>query len=297
LGRILVGISSWAEPELIKAGFYPPEVKTPAARLQFYASRFNVAEIDSSYHFFPTRHNLELWLENTPDGFTFDVRAFSLFTQHPTQFSSLPGTIREKYGAEIHAKSGVYPHHLPPAALDELWDIFNRNTEAFLKAKRLGAVLFQFPPWFHPEPANYEYISSCRKKIPQFRMAVEFRVGSWLDKHLAETLKFLREREITLVCVDEPQGFKSSVPPVAEVTAPLSIVRFHGRNAENWERHDVTATEKFNYLYNDSELEEWAAKVKAMAAQCEELHLVFKNKHAEFPVKNALQMKRLLGLA
>ena len=97
MGRILVGISSWAEPELVQSGFYPAEVKTPEARLSYYASRFPVAEIDSSYHFFPTQRNLELWLENTPDGFTFDVKAFSLFTQHPTPFTALPRTIREKY--------------------------------------------------------------------------------------------------------------------------------------------------------------------------------------------------------
>ncbi|MGD0794349.1 MAG: DUF72 domain-containing protein [Dehalococcoidales bacterium] len=296
MGRVLVGISSWAEPELIKSGFYPPEVKTPAERLKYYADRFPVAEIDSSYHFFPTRHNLGLWLENTPDGFTFDVRAFSLFTQHPTRLTALPGTIREKYGDEIQARGNIYPHHLPPAALDELWTIFIRNIEVFSTAERLGAVLFQFPPWFHPEPENFDYIAGCRKRLPQFQVAVEFRVGTWLDEHHEETLKFLREQGITLVCVDEPQGFKSSVPAVAEVTAPLSIIRFHGRNSENWERSDVMATEKFNYLYSEDELKEWIPRVRSMAQKADELHIIFKNKHAEFPVKNAMQMKELLGL-
>ena len=74
MGRILVGISSWAEPELVRSGFFPDEVKTAEARLGYYASRFPVAEIDSSYHFFPTQRNLALWIENTPDGFTFDVK-------------------------------------------------------------------------------------------------------------------------------------------------------------------------------------------------------------------------------
>ena len=104
-------------------------------------------------------------------------------------------------------------------------------------------MLFQFPPWFHPEPKNFDYIASCRERLSQYQVAVEFRVGSWLDKHREETLKFLREHGIALVCVDEPQGFKSSVPPVAEVTAPLAIVRFHGRNKENWESKGIPATE------------------------------------------------------
>ena len=73
MGLILVGISSWAEPELVHSDFYPAEAKTPAARLMYYASRFTVAEIDSSYHFFPTQRNLAFWLENTPNTFKFDV--------------------------------------------------------------------------------------------------------------------------------------------------------------------------------------------------------------------------------
>jgi uncharacterized protein YecE (DUF72 family) len=296
VGRILIGISSWAEPELIKSGFYPPEVKTPAERLKYYASRFPIAEIDSSYHFFPSRHNLDLWLENTPDGFIFDVRAFSLFSQHPSQLSTLPAAVREKYGDQIQAKGNIYLHHLPPAAIDEVWAIFIRNTMEFHAAKKLGAVFFQFPPWFHPQPDNFAYIASCRERLSHFKVAVEFRVSAWLEQHRDETLDFLRKNRIALVCVDEPQGFKSSVPPVAEVTAPPGIVRFHGRNRENWERHDVMATERFNYLYNEDELKEWVPKIKAIAQQTDELHIIFKNKHAGFPAKNATQMKELLGL-
>lgn len=296
MGRILVGISSWAEPELVRSGFYPPEVKTPAERLRYYAARFPIAEIDSTYHFFPTQRNLTLWLANTPESFTFDVRAFSLLTRHPTPFTALPRTIREKYGSEIQAKGNVYPHHLPAAAIEELWAIFILTLESFQTAGKLGAVLFQFPPWFHPETENLDYITSCRERMPGYQMAVEFRVGSWLEERREETLQFLSKHQIALVCVDEPQGFKSSVPPVAEVTSQLANIRFHGRNKENWEARSIPATERFNYLYSEEELKEWAAKARSMAEKARELHIIFKNKHADFPVKNALQMKELLGL-
>ncbi len=296
MGRIMVGISSWAEPELVRSGFYPAEVTTPEARLRYYATRLNLAEIDSSYHYFPTQRNLKLWLDNTPDGFTFNVKAFSLFTQHPTPFSSLPRTIREKYASQIKAKGNVYLHHLPDAAVVELWSILIRTIESFRQEGKLGAVLFQLPPWFHPEPKNFDYLSSCREKLSLYQMAVEFRVGSWLDKYREETLKFLRAHEIALVCVDEPQGFKSSVPPVAEVTSPLAIVRFHGRNKENWERKGIPATEKFDYLYHEDELKEWVPRIHTMTEASKELHVIFKNKHIDFPIQNAIQMKELLHL-
>ncbi|MBI4289831.1 MAG: DUF72 domain-containing protein [Chloroflexi bacterium] len=296
MGRILVGISSWADPELVQSSFYPPGVKTPEARLSYYASQFPAAEIDSSYHFFPTRRNLQLWLANTPGGFSFDVKAFSLFTQHPTPFTALPKTIREKYGSQIQAKGNVYLRHLPEAAVADLWEIFIRSIEPFQSEQKLGAVLFQFPPWFHPEPGNLDYIASCRRRLSPYRVAVEFRVGSWLQGKLQDTLEFLRKLDIALVCVDEPQGFKSSVPPLAEVTSALGFVRFHGRNTGNWERKGVPATEKFDYLYTEDELKEWVPKVLSMAQSSRELHLIFKNKHADYPVRNAAQMKEMLGL-
>ena len=86
------------------------------------------------------------------------------------------------------------------------------------------------------------------------------------------------------------------MPPVAEVTATLAIVRFHGRNQENWEGKDIPATEKFNYLYREDELKEWVPRIRSMAEGTKELHVIFKNKHADFPVKNAVRMKELLGL-
>lgn len=296
MGRILVGISSWADPGMVQSDFYPPQAKTPEARLKYYASRFSVAEIDSTYHFFPTQRNLSLWLENTPKGFVFDMKAYSLFTGQPTKFTALPRSIREKYSGQIGAKDNVYLHHLPEEAVDELWGIFINSAESFRKAQKLGALFFQFPPWFHPEPRNFDYIARCRERLSQFPIAVEFRTGGWLDEHREQTLKFLREHGISLVCVDEPQGLKSSVPPVAEVTASLAMVRFHGRNKENWERGGSDATEKFDYLYNEAELKEWVPRIQSMAKSSRELHVIFKNKHADYPVRNAIQMKELLGI-
>src|SRR5256885_11988953 len=57
-----------------------------------------------------------------------------------------------------------------------------------------------------------------------------FRSGDEADR----TFEFLESQDLAYVCVDEPQGFDSSLPPVVAVTADLAVVRFHGRNAETW---------------------------------------------------------------
>jgi len=297
VARIFIGISAWADESLLKSGFYPPGIKTPADRLRFYSSRFSLAEIDSTYHSFATTHNIATWLQNTPDGFVFNLKAFSLFTLHPTPYRSLPRRFREIFGDRIKTKANVYAHHLPEEALDDLWQGFADIAATFHSAGKLGALSFQFPPWFYPTPDNYAHISRCCQRLPGFPLAVEFRVGSWLEReNRQKTLDFLRENRITLVCVDEPQGLKSIMPTTAEVTAPLAIVRFHGRNKEKWENKGNLPGSRFDYLYRTEELSEWVPAIKGIMGRAETLHLIFKNKYADYPVRNALELKGLLGL-
>ena len=84
------------------------------------------------------------------------------------------------------------------------------------RAGKLGMVLFQFPPWFYSGSEQWEYILSCKERLPQCRISVEFRHNSWLnEKNLESTVAFLKDNNLPYVCVDEPQGFDSSVPPTA----------------------------------------------------------------------------------
>jgi uncharacterized protein YecE (DUF72 family) len=53
------------------------------------------------------------------------------------------------------------------------------------------------------------------------------------EANQAQTLEFLRAHAITYVCVDMPQGYPCSIPPVAAATTDLAEVRFHGRS-DTW---------------------------------------------------------------
>ncbi len=296
MSQILVGTSSWADHSLVESGlFYPPEVKTPAGRLRYYSEKFPIAEIDSSYHFFPTRQNLALWLDNTPPGFVFDVRAFSMFTGHPTQPASLPRSIREEHEELANHTGNLYLHHLPADVAERLWEVFASLVRIVEEAGKLGVLLFQFPPWFHLNKENFDYLVTCREHFPSYRLAVEFRTGGWLSAdNLEATLNFLRQHQLALVCVDEPQGLKTSVPNVTEVTSAVGVVRFHGRNAENWEKKGITAEERFNYLYTEDELRAWLPEISRMAGQSDKIHVIFKNKSHDFAVRNARQFTEIL---
>src|SRR3990172_6778836 len=112
MGRILVGTSSWADQTLVQSGFYPPDVKTPAGRLRYYSQIFPLGEIDASYHFIPTLININLWLENTPAGFVFNLKAFSLFTGHPTPLRSIPKPLWPKVSGVKATRGHFYLQNL-----------------------------------------------------------------------------------------------------------------------------------------------------------------------------------------
>jgi len=91
LGDIRVGTASWTDKTLVDCQrFYPEEAKSAEARLRFYATRFATVEVDSSYYGLPSARNAQLWAERTPEGFSFVVKAFRLFTLHHTAPEALP---------------------------------------------------------------------------------------------------------------------------------------------------------------------------------------------------------------
>ena len=244
---------SWTDPTLIESDrFYPSWARSAEARLHYYASQFGLVEVDSSYYALPNERISRLWVERTGDEFIFDIKAFRLFTQHPTPVTALPKDIREALPSELKGKANVYQRDMPLELVSELWSRFERALLPLDSAGKLGVVLFQFPPWFYPGDDQRNHILSCKERLRQYRIAVEFRHNSWVnEKNIERTLGFLRDNDLPFVCVDEPQGFKSSVPLMVEATSDVGLVRFHGRNREMWEKKGVSTTERFNYLYTE----------------------------------------------
>ena len=291
--ELLVGTSSWTDPTLLKSGWYPKDAKDAESRLAYYASQFPLVEVDSSYYALPSEKNAALWVERTPSHFTFNVKAFSLMTQHPAQVRALPKDLREAAGD----KKSVYPRDLDAAVMDEIFEMFRGALMPLHSAGKLGAILFQFPEWFTPAPANKDYVVSVAEKLPDYAIAVEFRQHTWMDTddHIKWTLDWLEENGLVYVSVDMPQGFPSSIPPVvASTNKDLAVVRFHGHNDENWKKKGITVAERFDYLYSQKELEEWAPRLFELSGESKRTHVLFNNCYQDKGVRNAAQMASLL---
>ena len=179
-------------------------------------------------------------------------------------------------------KPNVYQRDLPGELVNELWGRFEQALLPLDSTGKLGTVLSQFLPWFYPGNEPRDYILSCKEKLPQYRLAVELRHNSWVnEENRQRTMDFLHQNDLPFVCVDEPQGFKPSVPPIVETTSDIGLVRFHGRNREMWEKKGISVAERFNYLYSEDELREWVPRIKELAAKTRQLHVLFNNCYAD----------------
>ena len=290
---VLVGTCSWTDKSLIQARtFYPRWATSAEARLRCYASVFPTVEVDSSYYSLPTENNSRLWVERTPATFKFHIKMFRLFTLHWTEPDVLPPELRSLAPPQ---KSRFYLGDAPRELSDEL---LRRFVDALLpldSAGKLGVVLLQFPKWVAPKRDVIDHILSMRDALSQFQVAVEFRNGLWLEGDRGEkTLQWLRENDLAFVCVDEPQGFASSMPPVARATTRIAYVRFHGRNKETWEARAKTSAERFDWYYTDEELMEWVPRIRDLQKQAREVHVLFNTNNRDQGPYNAIRLGRLL---
>jgi uncharacterized protein YecE (DUF72 family) len=285
--RIRVGTASWTDRTLLASGWYPDEVDTPEKRLAYYATRFPMVEVDATYYSPPAEATATLWAQRTPDEFLFNIKAFSLLTGHPTKVSAIYKDLRPET-----EKKNVYPADLPPASYEQVWERFLAALTPLVDAGKMGAVLFQFPPWFTIRRSNKQYLLEVAKRCSPLRVAIELRHRSWFDGDNAEeTLDFLRRHQLPFVCVDMPQGHTSSIPPVVAATSDLSVVRFHG-HSDKWNSKDIY--ERFGYRYSKKELKDWVPKLQTLSKEVAETHVLMNNCYSDYAQTNAADLIALL---
>lgn len=270
------------------------------ARLRFYASVFDTVEVNSTYYAIPDVLNARRWAERTPADFVFHVKAWSLMTGHHPRAQSLPadvqallpGRARRTHRGEIEAGE------FPPEAVDAAFRLFRAALAPLAEAGKLGYILFQLAPWVRFDHARLDYLASLSERLPGWTLAVEFRHRSWLPDHADETLSALRAARLAHVVVDGPVE-AGSVPRVTTATAPVAVMRLHGRNAAGWLRQvrgeEPAVREKYDYLYTEAELRELVPEVAALEEEAGQVFVNFNNNNRAYPVQNALMMKKLLG--
>ena len=292
-GKILVGTSSWADPGFVKE-WYPPRM--PAReRLPWYAQRFVYVELNSSFYAVPDRNTVHKWVEDTPDGFVFDVKAHRLLSRHAAPLESLPPELRE--GAETVGRGRV---RLTPKLETALAERLVEETAPLAEAGKLGAYLVQLTPAFAPRDHELDELNGLVAALQPHPVAVELRHRGWVrDKRRDQTLGWFSEHGVAFVCVDAPPGDHVPIMPSeldAVTNDGLAYLRLHGRNTEGY-LSGKSVAERFGWRYDDGELEEVAERTRALAEQAGEVHVAFNNNRDDDAPTAAQRFRALLGRA
>jgi len=238
--------------------FYPAGTQQ-RDRLRVYAERFDTVEVNSSYYRIGHPRMYAAMARKVPDGFQFVVKANQDMTHN-----------RER-------NRGVFREFL-----DSLQPLCDEG--------KLGGVLAQFPWSFKRRPENEDYLATFRERMGDTVTVIEFRNSDWCQPEVFERL---REWGFGFCCVDEPK-LRGLMPALTEVTAPISYVRFHGRNAQKWWKHDE-AWQRYDYLYTREELEEWVPKIRSLEEESETEYVFFNNHYQGQAATNAQRLLDLLS--
>lgn len=165
-GKILVGTASWSDPGFI-ADWYPPGLPAKE-RLPYYAGYFSLVELNSSFYAVPQAKLVERWCEQTPAGFTFDVKLHRLLSRHSTPVKQLPSDLRPTGGVSEKAV-------LTPKLEKALAQRFLDAIAPFEDAGKMGALLLQLSPSFGPRKHTLNELGDLLDLLADHKVAVELR--------------------------------------------------------------------------------------------------------------------------
>jgi len=293
---ILLGTSGYSYPDWYGV-FYPSGLER-AKQLDYYVRQFNTVEVNSTYYRIPPASTFAAMERKTPAGFEFVVKA---------------------HGDMTHKQSR------DPAVYEAL----QAALAPLRAARKLSGVLAQFPQAFHRSDDHEQFLVEMQERLEGTPLFVEFRHRSWMHE---EVFQFLERASLGYVSVDEPD-LPGLLPRVARATGPLAYVRFHGRNAKSWYAGDEgggagagakgpgdgAASKarspaparpagapaprqrdrqllRYDYLYSEAELKEWADKIRELNQKTQKTFVFFNNCHAGQAATSAKLMRTLLGM-
>jgi uncharacterized protein YecE (DUF72 family) len=282
---ILLGTSGFSFPDWL-GPFYPPDLPRNKM-LDYYVRQFKTVEINSTYYRIPPPSTMAAMERKTPADFEFVVKASQEMTHKQTRDPDI-------YGA------------------------FHAALAPLRAANKLSGVLAQFPQSFHRTDEGEKFLVELQERMEGVPLFIEFRHSSWVGD---DVFDFLEHESLGYVSVDEPQ-ISGLLPPVARATGPLAYVRFHGRNKKSWHRRG-DGTEgpearpsaapgaargakpprerdrqllRYDYLYSEAELKEWADKIRDLNQKAQKTFVFFNNCHVGQAATNAKLMRKLLDM-
>ncbi|BAL61566.1 DUF72 domain-containing protein [Melissococcus plutonius] len=263
---IRLGLTSFSEHETLTG--------KKRATLHEYANYLSLVEMDTAYYAIPKKERVQTWTDAVPNDFRFVMKVYSGI--------SCQGKWDQYFSSE-----------------HEMITTFLKNMEPMVNSGKLFAFLIQFPGTFTCTKENVNYLEKIHQWFIGYPVAIELRNSTWYSENYKESmLAFMKEKNFSLVIVDEPQIPTNPVPFFPYITNKEKVLfRFHGRNATGWLANDKDWRKKRTlYRYDSKEISELSDTVKALSLESEEVGVIFNNNSGGDAADNVLAMKARLNL-
>ncbi len=258
---IRFGPAGWDYPDWAGRVYPSPRPKA-FDPLRYLSEYFDTVEINSTFYRPASPKVARSWVERVSDRdrFRFTAKLYRRFT---------------------HERDTAWTHE----EVDEV----RKGLDPMVEAGRLGALLLQFPWSFRNTDEDREWLRDLMRAFRDYPLVVEVRHLSWNEPAFYAELV---ESRVGIVNVDQPM-FRNSLPPSARATSTIGYIRVHGRNYKDWFRKTAGRDERYDYLYSAKELQPWAERTKALAAEkaVTDVYVVNNNHFAGQAVTNALMLE------
>lgn len=293
-GAVLVGASSWSDSSLTQdSGWYPKKTMKAVERIAHYAARFPIVEMENNYRFPPTVAVTQQWAERTPEGFTFDIPAWSLLTQQPTFPPSLYEDLVQEVSVDRRDRPKLYSSHLSTEAFEECWKRFVHSLRPLMDSGKLGSVLLRYPRWFVPRDANREVLERTRYFLGETPASVELTCGEWVAAESCEaTFSLLEDLDFGFVNVDAHEDNPRGLNQTSATTNDIAVLRMLGRRERS--EDDSWGPDWRSYRYSDDELRGVLPRLRHLADGAREVHVLFSTCWRDDAVDNAERLQPLI---
>jgi uncharacterized protein YecE (DUF72 family) len=258
--KIAFGVAGWSYPDW-KGYVYPPGV---ADTLRYIAPFVDVIEINSTFYRPPDARTARSWAART---------------------AGLPGF---HFTAKLH-KDVTHGGRVDAAMVSA----FHGGLAPLAENGRLRHLLAQFRYDFCDSADSRRHLQLVRASFGDIaNLVLELRNRTWMEP---VTLEWLAGLGVTVANLDFPpsrDGFGHGDCTIGQ----HAYLRIHGRNTAAWFSRDAGRDETYNYLYNDREIDEIAARAARIAAMSASLTVIANNHYQGKEAVNILQLKsRMTG--
>jgi len=257
---IRIGVAGWSYEDW-KGVVYDPRERNP---LRFLADYFDCIEINTSFYRPIHPGYAHKWISDVArnDRFKFAAKIWRRLTHE-----------QEPYGVEDVA-------------------IFKEGLKFLVSARRLCALLFQFPFYFTDTPLARDRLKKLAADFSEYPKVIEVRDASWARN---DALDFMKKLGFSVAHLDMPLA-KNSFSGEGLDTGEVGYLRLHGRNYDTWFKKGAGRDEKYNYLYNDEEIDELVERIERIRKIAKKLIVIANNHYIGQAAVNSLQIiNRILG--